>query len=104
MEISKQQLTVQEIRNDLKDIQYFYSKQRTFESAANIIGQNAIVSKVAKYNEAMCNAPIRLYDIYISLYVNNNTQEALAEDWNCSFENIRRINKQLYDYLQKTLK
>ena len=74
-------ISLKQIRQDLREIRYYYSKQ----------------------NEAMKRAPIKLYDVYISLYINNNTQEALAFDWDVCCEYIRKLNKSLCEFLQRQL-
>ena len=66
--------TKEEVRDDLKEIRYYCSKQRDFENAAKTIGSSTVVEKVKAYNEAIQTAPIRLYDLYVSLYVNNNRE------------------------------
>ena len=63
----------------------------------------AILNKVERYNAAIKAAPARLYILYISLYVKNNTQAALADDWGYTREYIKEINQKLVEYLQKTL-
>lgn len=96
-------LTLQRIRKDLRDIRYYYSKQKDFDKAAPIVGKNSVLDKVSKYNKAVRDAPARLYDVYVSLYVNNNTQDALAYDWDCTDDYIRQLNKQLCVYFLNTL-
>ena len=71
-------ISISQIRQDLRDIRYYYSKQKMFDGLANSVGQNDVVEKAMRYNEVVRKAPIKLYDIYISLYINNNTQEALV--------------------------
>ncbi len=95
--------TIQQIREELKDIRYYYAKQKQFDGAAKTAFQNVIVVKVRQYNEVMIYAPVRLYDLYISLYVNNNTQEVVAEDWGCSTDYIKQLNKRLCNYLYDEL-
>lgn len=74
-----------------------------FDGFAKSVGQNDISEKAARYNEAMKRAPIKLYDVYISLYINNNTQETLAFDWGVSSEYIKMLNKSLCEFLQRQL-
>ena len=92
-------ITIQEIRNDLRAIKYYYSKQKEFEKAAETVGESKIVETVKRYNQAVTNAPPRLYKVYIELYVHNNTQETVSFDWDCCVEYIRRLNKQLCIFL-----
>ena len=60
--------------------------------------------KVQRYNDAVKRAPIRIYDVYVELYIRNNTQESLADKWRYSTQTIKRLNGKLYDYLQANLR
>ena len=95
--------TLNQIREDLRAIRYYYEQKEQLERGAKHIGESAVVQMVEKYNAAVRNAPIRLYDLYLCLYVNNNTQAVVAEDKQCSTEYIRRLHKQLCEYLQQAL-
>jgi hypothetical protein len=55
------------------------------------------------YNQAVKDAPARLYDLYISLYVQNNSQAALAYEWDYTNDYIKRLNNRLCEYLLKAL-
>lgn len=43
-------LTLQQIRDDLKDIRYYYSRKEAFENGFRVIGSNDIVGKAKRYN------------------------------------------------------
>ena len=92
-------ITIQKIREELREIRYYYSKQKMFDDAGITIVQSSVLDKVNRYNQAIINAPARLYDLYISLYVQNNSQAALAYDWDFSTDYIKQLNKQLYEFL-----
>ena len=94
-------VTMQAIREDLREIRYYYSKQKMFEDSSKYVVARSVLEKVNRYNEAVQNAPARLYDLYISLYVQNNTQAALAYDWDFCNDYIKRLNKQLCEYFFK---
>ena len=53
-------ISLKQIRQDLRDIRYYYSKQKMFDGFANSLGQNDIVERAAMYNKAMQKAPIKL--------------------------------------------
>lgn len=95
--------TCDEIREDLKEIRYYYSMQDVFEKNASTVKPYGILRKVEMYNAAIGNAPAKLYVVYVSLYVNNNSQTALADDWGFTREYIKDLNQMLIDYLQSTL-
>ncbi len=92
-------MTFQEVRKDLRAIRYYYTKQKEFEKAAETVGANKVEETVERYNQAVTNAPPRLYEVYVELYVHNNTQETLAFDCDCCVEYIKRLNKELCEFL-----
>lgn len=90
------------IKEDLKDIRYYYSRKELFEKASTYsVGKNNILDKIEKYNDVICSAPPRLYDLYISLYLQNHTQESLSEKLGYTFEYISRLNTQLVNFFYK---
>ena len=97
-------MTRQEIIMDLREIRYYYSSKKGFDELKNEIESNIIAEKVQRYNDAVKRAPIRIYDVYVELYIRNNTQESLADEWRYSTQTIKRLNGKLYDYLQANLR
>ncbi len=94
-------ITLNEIRADLRDIKYYYARRKMFDQTSNVVGRNIIMEKVELYNACVCSA--RLYDIYVSLYLNNHTQESLSENIGYTVEYISKLNGQLIRFLQKNL-
>ncbi|MBQ7340510.1 MAG: hypothetical protein IJW43_06635 [Clostridia bacterium] len=84
--------SIQEIKEDLKMIRYYYSKEKEFEAASKVTGKSNLTLLIEKYNQAVRNAPIRLYEVYVSLYVHNNTQLVLSFDLDCSPDYVRKLN------------
>lgn len=96
-------MIVEQIRNDLKDIQYYYSNKEIFEMAAKEIGTNYICDLATKYNKVIRNAPPRLYDLYVRMYLMNKTQETIAIETNYSWQTIALNCKNLMEFLYKEL-
>jgi len=97
-------LTIGIIREDLKDIRYYYLRKATFDEARSFTGRmNEILDKVNMYNEAMQKASPRLYDLYYSLYIKNHTQESLSEELGYTTQYVQRLNKRLLKYLQSVV-
>lgn len=94
-------MTQTSIRNDLKEIRYYYSRKAVFDSASQSVGPNPIVEKAKMYNDKARLASPRLYDLYISLYLENNTLESLADKMGYTYETLSRLNSQLVRFLQK---
>jgi len=96
-------ITLAEIREDVKEIRYYYSRKKMFDKAIVEVTPSSVLDKVRKYNEIVSTAPPRLYDIYVSLHVNNMTQEALAHELGYTPEYIQMLHKKLLLFLQSKL-
>jgi len=93
-----------EIRNDLRDIRYFYSRKELFNKSAEELGKHKIFTTVEKYNKAILQAPPRLYDVYVSIYWLNNSQYSLASKMQYTLEYISMLHTQLIEFFDKTFK
>lgn len=91
--------TLQQVREDLREIRYYYSRRKLFDTSSTKIVQSSVLDKITKYNMALKNAPAYQYGLYVALYVQNNTQKSLSHNWNCSVDNIKHLNKLLCNYL-----
>lgn len=96
-------MTVKQIRDELKEVRYYYARKDVFDKALQEIDNTSIVQLVKKYNEAVCCAPPKLFDIYVSLYVNHLTQEALSKELDYSPDYVHKLNDKLIKYLQEKL-
>lgn len=94
-------VTLTTIREDLKEIRYYYSRKDFFDKGFDNTGVNEIINKVKKYNIIATKAPPKLYDMYLSLYINYNTQELLADKLSYTPEYIQKLNKRLLKFLQE---
>lgn len=96
--------TVNSIREDLKNIKYYYSRKAVFDKVVNYVGESEFTKKIELYNTAIKLASPRLYDLYISLYLGNETQESLADKLGYASEYISRLNSQLVRFFLKEFK
>lgn len=94
-------VTLKQIRDDLKEIRHYYSRKEIFDMGFRVVGTSGIVEKAERYNNAVKYAPTRLYDLYISLYLQNRTQNAFAEELGYSPEYVYQLNNKLCLYLMK---
>ena len=58
-----QMLTINQVREDLKEIRYYYSMQELFDSAANTVKPLALLNKVERYNAVIKTAPKTIHFI-----------------------------------------
>ena len=94
-------MTIKEIREDLKEIRYYYEKAELFKAGSKYVPPKYILEKVEKYSRAVANAPAQLYAVYVGLYINNNTQLVLAEDWGYSTDFVKKLNHNLCNFIKK---
>lgn len=95
--------TLSTIREDLKEIRYYYMRKDDLDKSFSKTGENIITKKVRYYNDAIKYAPPKLYDLYSSLYINCHTQESLSEKLGFTPEYVQMLNKKLLKYLQEKL-
>lgn len=88
------------IRADLREIRYYYSMKDLFDRMSKIVKPVKLLEKVDRYNRAMQFASARMYVLYCSLYLENNSQTTLAYDWQYSADYMKDLNNKLIDYLQ----
>ena len=89
-------MTTEEIRAELQDVRYYYSRKAMFDRAKACVAKNAAVAILP--GVVLAEGPPRLYDISVTLYVENNTQASAAEKWGYSEGYIRYLNRQLYAF------
>lgn len=92
---------IEDIRMDLKDVRYYYTRKKAFDEAGREVGACKVVEKVRKYNEMIRNASPQLYDVYNGLYVRNLTQEGLSIELCYTPEYVQMLNKRLLLFLQE---
>lgn len=94
---------VKQIKNDLKDIQYYYANKEAFDIGAKEIGSNYVITLAEKYNKIIRNAPPKLYDLYVRMYLMNKAQETVGIETNFSWQTIALNCKKLMSFLVEEL-
>lgn len=96
-------MTIKQIRTELKQVRYYYSRRAVFDKALKEVGNKNISDLIKKYNEAVSTAPPQLYDIYIGLYVNFKTQEELSEEMDYSPDYVQKLNNKLVRFFHEKI-
>lgn len=52
-------VTMEQIKTELANIRYYYSRKETFAKAFDSVGKNGILDTVSRYNQIICSAPPR---------------------------------------------
>ena len=77
--------TLERVREDLRDIRHYYSKIEDFEKISKVIGSPLALAMVESYNKKILNAPIRLYDLYVSLYLRRSRPQDDSSHCACMY-------------------
>ena len=96
-------INANQIREDLKNIKYYYTHKAVFEEASQQLGESEVMKKVRIYNDIILSAPPKFYDLYYSLYMSGHTQESLSAKLCYTREYIRLLNKEFIEYLLEKL-
>ena len=96
-------ITSEQIRNDLREIRYYYARKDKLDDASHSTGALPIKKIAEKYNSIVREAPLRLYDVYACLYIRGQTQEELASELGYTPQYIRKMIIQLLAYFKKKL-
>ncbi len=96
-------ITIEVIRKELEDIRYYYARRDAFDKAFDSVGKNEILETVNRYNQAICAASPKLFEIYVALYIECCTYEAAAEDLGFSVSYIYKTNKRIVDFFYTAL-
>lgn len=91
-------MTIQDVREDLKLIRYYYQRKAEFERMKNVVVSPVVTELVDKYLTAVSRADIQLYYLFFQLYVECYTQEALAVKEGRSLMCIRKQHKKLCEF------
>ena len=86
------------IKNELEDIKYYYSRKDMFDKAFNSVGKNEILQTVERYNAIICSAPPKVYEMYVTLYIECCTYEAAAEALCYSVNYVYKTHKKILDF------
>ncbi len=97
-------ISLAQIRDELKDVRYYYQRKEVFESNAKTVGPSSIKRKADKYNALIVEAPPRLYDVYIGLYVQGSTQEGYSWEIGYSPKYIQKLHSELLKFFLNKLK
>ena len=96
--------TIQEIRADLRDIRYYFSRKESFEKLSGLNIRFEIEEKIKRYNNLMTTANPNLIDLYVNLYLKENTQEGVSYDMGYSQTYIYKLNRKLLEFLYEKQK
>lgn len=97
-------LALKEIKANLRDIKNYYRDKENIDKFSKEIGTSSVVDIANKYNVCICKAPLRLYQLYISLYVKSQSslyEFSLKEGYSEGY--VQKLHSSLLHYFQENL-
>ena len=61
--------SIEQVKADLREIRYYYSRKEQLDDASHSIGPLPIKRILENYNCAIRKAPLRLYDLYAKQFI-----------------------------------
>lgn len=91
------------VKEDLSEIKYYhtYKKKLDMYMAENL--PSSVVELNKLYADCIRNAPIRLYHVYVGLYIKGWTQEGVANDMNYTLNYVQNLNSKLIQFFQENI-
>lgn len=96
-------MTIEQVRNDLHDIRFYYANKKLFEEIKKNLPPNEIEGKAIKYSLLISEASPKLYLLYSALYVLGKTQVDIANEWCMSIGSIKNLSVKLNEFLHERI-
>lgn len=96
-------MTAQQVKEDLVNIRMYYRDFDFFQAWRKKGISNKVFETVDRYNNAMRNAPVALFRVYIGLYCEGQTRDEVACAYGYSLKQIGDWCTQLFQYLTEAL-
>ena len=90
--------SIEQVKEDLRDIKHYYSKIEEIEKVSEEIGSPLALAMVESYNKKILKAPIRLYSLYTSLYLKNASLMSVSIDWGVSKSQVALLSSKLNEF------
>ena len=96
-------ITRNTVKKELESIRYYYARCEVLEKAFDSVGKNSILEIINKYNATICTAPVKIYELYVALYVQGCTYEKAAEILGYSVNYVYKSNMKIVDFFHNAL-
>ena len=103
MEKNNKSVSIAEIKEELRQVRYYYGRREMFDKSFDCYGKGKFLDLVQKYNLMICDAEPRLYEIYVSVYINNNTYECAADEMGYCRGYVATMHKKLIEFFYQKL-
>ena len=91
------------VRNDLSEIKYYHTRKSKLDAYMEDNLPSSVVELVKLYAETIRKAPIRLYHVYVGLYVKGWTLDGVANEMEYTIGYVQNLSTKLIQFLQENI-
>lgn len=95
--------TEEKIKEELEELKYYYQQKEKLDEYRTELTCSVIEELPERYARVMCCAPIKLYHVYVGLYMKGWSQGALAREMGYTRYYVQILNGRLIEYLKGNL-
>lgn len=93
----------EKIKEELEELKYYYQQKEKLDEYRTELACSVIEELPERYARVMRCAPIKLYHVYVGLYMKGWSQGALAREMGYTRYYVQILNGRLIQYLKENL-
>jgi hypothetical protein len=93
----------EKIKEELEEIKYYNLQKEKLDAYMKELSCSSVLDLLERYSRVINNAPIKLYHVYVGLYVKGWSQGALAREMGYTRYYVNVLNVRLIEFLQAKL-
>ena len=94
---------VEKVKEELGEIKYYYLQKEKLDAYMAELTCSSLMELIERYSKAIRLAPIKLYHVYVGLYMKGWSQGALAREMGYTRYYVQILNGRLIQYLKENL-
>lgn len=92
---------VEKVKEELGEIKYYYLQKEKLDAYMAELTCSSLMELIERYSNAIRLAPIKLYHVYVGLYIKGWSQGALAREMGYTRYYVQILNGKLIEFLQE---
>ncbi len=93
----------EKIKEELEELKYYYQQKEKLDVYMTELSCSVIEELLERYSRVIRCAPIKLYHVYVGLYMKGWSQGALAREMGYTRYYVQILNGRLIQYLKENL-
>lgn len=93
----------EKIKKELEEIKYYYLQKEKLDAYMTELTCSSVMELIERYSETIRHAPIKLYHVYVGLYIKGWSQGVVAREMGYTRYYVQILNGKLIEFLQERL-